>query len=55
MIIAIMCAVIVLVALLLGAIFRVVRQYERGVVFRFGRVRPHALGPGLAVLVPGVD
>jgi regulator of protease activity HflC (stomatin/prohibitin superfamily) len=55
MIIAIMCAVIVLVALLLGAIFRVVRQYERGVMFRFGRVRPHALGPGLAVLVPGVD
>src|SRR5690349_17270629 len=55
MIIAIMCAVIVLVALLLGAIFRVVRQYERGVMFRFGRVRPHTLGPGLAVLVPGVD
>jgi regulator of protease activity HflC (stomatin/prohibitin superfamily) len=24
-------------------------------MFRFGRVRPDALGPGLAVLVPGVD
>ena len=55
MIIAIMCAVIVLVALLLGAIFRVVRQYERGVVFRFGRVRPSTRGPGLALIVPGVD
>jgi regulator of protease activity HflC (stomatin/prohibitin superfamily) len=55
MIIAIVCAVIVLGVLLLGATFRVVRQYERGVVLRFGRVRPHALSPGLAVLVPGAD
>ena len=55
MIIAIMCAVIVLVALLLGAIFRVVRQYERGVVFRFGQLRPEIRGPGLALIVPFVD
>ena len=34
---------------------RVVKQYERGVVFRFGRVRPTLVGPGLALLVPGVD
>ena len=27
---------------------RVVRQYERGVVFRFGRVRPRLRLPGLA-------
>lgn len=25
---------------------RVVRQYERGVVFRLGRLRPNVRGPG---------
>ena len=34
---------------------RVVKEYERGVVFRFGRVRPTVLSPGLALLVPIVD
>jgi regulator of protease activity HflC (stomatin/prohibitin superfamily) len=34
---------------------RVVKQYERGLVFRFGRVRPVVRGPGLALMVPGVD
>jgi regulator of protease activity HflC (stomatin/prohibitin superfamily) len=34
---------------------RVVRQYERGVIFRFGRVRPGPRGPGLALILPFVD
>ena len=34
---------------------RVVQQYERGVVFRFGRVRDGSRGPGLTLIVPGVD
>jgi len=34
---------------------RVVKQFERGLVFRFGRVRDHIRGPGLAMLVPIVD
>jgi regulator of protease activity HflC (stomatin/prohibitin superfamily) len=34
---------------------RVIKQYERGVVLRFGRVREAVLGPGLTVLVPLVD
>jgi regulator of protease activity HflC (stomatin/prohibitin superfamily) len=38
-----------------GASVRVVKQYERGVVFRFGRVRPALLRPGLAWIVPFVD
>jgi hypothetical protein len=42
-----------LVALTFGT--RVVRQYERGVTFRFGRVRPNLRGPGLALIVPFVD
>ena len=34
---------------------RVVKQFERGVIFRFGRVQPGVRGPGLAVLIPVAD
>lgn len=34
---------------------RVVKQYERGVVYRFGRVLQGPLRPGLALIVPFVD
>lgn len=34
---------------------RVVQQYERGVVFRFGRVQEGSRSPGLTLIVPGVD
>ena len=34
---------------------RVVRQIERGVVFRLGRVQQHPRRPGLTMLVPVVD
>ena len=37
------------------ASLRVVKEYERGVVYRFGRVRPKPLRAGLAVLIPVVD
>jgi regulator of protease activity HflC (stomatin/prohibitin superfamily) len=39
----------------LGLGFRVVRQFERGVVFRFGRVLDVVRQPGLTWLWPGVD
>ena len=34
---------------------RVVKQYERGVVYRFGRVRSNPKLPGLAMLIPVAD
>ena len=34
---------------------RVVKQFERGVVFRFGRVRAHVRQPGLTMLIPIAD
>lgn len=34
---------------------RVVRQYERGVVFRLGRVRDNVRQPGLTMLIPVAD
>jgi regulator of protease activity HflC (stomatin/prohibitin superfamily) len=38
-----------------AASLRVVKEYERGVVYRFGRVRPKPLRAGLAFLVPIAD
>ncbi|MFF8265786.1 slipin family protein [Streptomyces sp. NPDC016562] len=43
------------VAAYLGAAARVVKQYERGLVFRFGRLRDEIRPPGFTVIVPGVD
>ncbi|WP_371525703.1 slipin family protein [Streptomyces sp. NBC_01283] len=34
---------------------RVVKQYERGVVFRLGRLRENVRPPGFTMIVPGVD
>jgi regulator of protease activity HflC (stomatin/prohibitin superfamily) len=39
----------------LRASLRVIKQYERGVVFRFGRALPEARTPGLTRIIPGVD
>ena len=44
----------VLVAALAGASVRVLREYERAVVFRLGRLTGQR-GPGLVLLIPGVD
>ncbi|WP_395364071.1 slipin family protein [Streptomyces sp. YH02] len=38
-----------------GAAARIVKQYERGVVFRFGRLRDDVRAPGFTMIVPGVD
>ncbi|WP_411108504.1 slipin family protein [Streptomyces sp. c-19] len=38
-----------------GAAARIVKQYERGVVFRFGRLRNDVRAPGFTMIVPGVD
>ncbi|MDN3022061.1 slipin family protein [Streptomyces sp. S.PB5] len=34
---------------------RVVKQYERGVVFRLGKLRSEVRGPGFTMIVPGID
>ncbi|WP_328687676.1 slipin family protein [Streptomyces phaeochromogenes] len=41
--------------LYLAAAARVVKQYERGVVLRFGRLRRNIRGPGFTMVIPGVD
>jgi len=51
--------VLVAIALivLIGAVasIRVVQQFERGVVLRFGKLRDRTRGPGLALIAPVVD
>src|SRR5215472_12062093 len=44
-----------LVVLFLFASVKVAREYERGVIFRLGRLLPAPKGPGLFILIPIVD
>ncbi|WP_262508407.1 slipin family protein [Streptomyces spongiicola] len=41
--------------LYLAAAARIVKQYERGVVLRFGRLRERVRTPGFTMIIPGVD
>jgi len=43
-----------LVIFLISAI-KVAREYERGIIFRLGRLLPEPKGPGLFILIPIVD
>jgi regulator of protease activity HflC (stomatin/prohibitin superfamily) len=45
---------IVFAIILLFNIFKVLREYERGVIFRLGRL-VGARGPGLIILIPGIE
>jgi regulator of protease activity HflC (stomatin/prohibitin superfamily) len=47
--------VAVFVLILLTASIRIVQEYERGVIFRLGRVLEGAKGPGLFFIIPIVD
>src|SRR6186713_2241139 len=44
-----------LVLLFLFAAVKVAREYERGIIFRLGRLLPEPKGPGLFLLIPIVD
>jgi regulator of protease activity HflC (stomatin/prohibitin superfamily) len=52
--IAFVVVVVVVVYVLISAI-KIVKEYERGVIFRLGRVRGGPKGPGLFLLVPLAD
>ena len=47
--------VAVILLLLVAAGVRLVQQYERGVVLRFGRLLPEVREPGLRVIIPFAD
>ena len=54
---ALVVLVVVLFLLVLFAVsaLKVAREYERGIVFRLGRLFPNPKGPGLFLLIPIVD
>ena len=52
-VVAVICAVAILLALAAASV-RVLREYERGVVFRLGRIT-NQRGPGLILLLPGIE
>ncbi len=46
--------IVILVLFFLSAALRILNEYERGVIFRLGRVLA-AKGPGLIILIPVID
>lgn len=46
--------IVILLLIFLPASIRILREYERGVVFRFGRLKG-AKGPGIFMIIPFVD
>jgi regulator of protease activity HflC (stomatin/prohibitin superfamily) len=53
---AIVLAIVVfLVVIFALSAIKVAREYERGIVFRLGRLLPQPKGPGLFLLIPVVD
>ena len=51
----VLVAVIVVVLSVLASAVKIVKEYERGVIFRLGRVTGGPKGPGLFILIPMVD
>jgi regulator of protease activity HflC (stomatin/prohibitin superfamily) len=53
--IVVLVVVLFLLVLFLISAIKVAREYERGIVFRLGRLLPEPKGPGLFLLIPVVD
>ena len=47
-------SIVILLGLVLPAMIRILREYERGVIFRLGKLL-RAKGPGLIILIPFID
>src|SRR5881398_3307329 len=50
-----LAVVFFLLILFLISAIKVAREYERGIIFRLGRLLPAPKGPGLFILIPIVD
>ena len=50
-----LAAVVVILVLLLFLAVKIAKEYQRGVVFRLGRLLPNPKGPGLFLIIPFVD
>jgi regulator of protease activity HflC (stomatin/prohibitin superfamily) len=54
-VIVVLFAAVLFVVFILASAVRILKEYERGVIFRLGRVQGQAKGPGLIFLIPIVD
>lgn len=52
---AIIAVVMGILVVVLGLSARVIKQYERGLIFRFGRLIGEPRGPGLTMIIPAID
>ena len=52
---AIIAVVLGILVVVLGLSARVIKQYERGLIFRFGRLIGEPRGPGLTMIIPAID
>ena len=48
-------AIVVIIALYIISCIKILAEYERGVIFRLGRVQPEPKGPGLIILFKPID
>ena len=53
--IIIIAVLFLLLVLFLFSAIKVAREYERGIIFRLGRLLPVPKGPGLFILIPVID
>src|ERR671939_2222410 len=53
--VVVLFAVALFVIFILASAIRILKEYERGVIFRLGRAQGRAKGPGLILLIPIVD
>src|SRR5437868_9005612 len=52
---AVLITLLVILVLIIVNGARVITQYERGVVFRLGKVQEHIKQPGFRVIIPLID
>lgn len=52
---AFIAVVLGILVVVLGLSARVIKQYERGLIFRFGRLIGEPRGPGLTMIIPAID
>jgi len=51
----IVAALVAVALVVLAAAVKIIKQYERAVRFRLGRVRDEPMGPGLILIIPFID
>jgi regulator of protease activity HflC (stomatin/prohibitin superfamily) len=54
-VIVVVVVIAVIVLLFTFSAIKVAREYERGIIFRLGRLLPEPKGPGLFLLIPIID